>query len=291
MPTALRGERRLYVRESHAHTSEVLLTDRHALSVLLVCRSLKRSAREEAARLLVTLCSLRYGSWYSNGTCALRNDSVFHPVSKYAAPRIRVPWHGRVVSILRVVLRRRVLTPASRAGSTTCRATPGAPDGAVSFCCGCTGQVNSTRRGSNPTCLPMGVPPEDYDVHFEQVARLAKARAALRARHAFSAGDKVTWTGSDADVPPGDIGDVVGHEAGGQAIVRFSAGQWNFHERDLVLLRAREDRAGQAGAHSAAVVATAVDLGQAVAGNARLVKAAAAQLVAGVAPGGGQLQG
>ena len=46
---------------------------------------------------------------------------------------------------------------------------------------------------------------------------------------------------------------------------------------------------GQAGAHSAAREATVVLLDQAVAGNAWLVNAA--DLVAGVAPGGGQLQG
>ena len=64
-------------------------------------------------------------------------------------------------------------------------------------------------------------------------------------KHAFSVGDKVTWTGEDADVPPGDIGDVVGHETNGKAMVRFSAGQWSFHEKDLVPAAAAPAAAAQ----------------------------------------------
>eukprot|EP01047_Picozoa_sp_COSAG01_P103358 COSAG01_NODE_32830_length_574_cov_1.837895_1_plen_76_part_10 len=49
----------------------------------------------------------------------------------------------------------------------------------------------------------------------------------------FTAGDAVTWTGSDDDVPAGTVGKVLGYNDAGKVRVQFPAGTWAFPEGKL----------------------------------------------------------
>ena len=50
---------------------------------------------------------------------------------------------------------------------------------------------------------------------------------------AFAAGDRVTWTGADADVPEGSVGVVEGFNAEGVARVNFGRRTWAFPDEQL----------------------------------------------------------
>ena len=60
---------------------------------------------------------------------------------------------------------------------------------------------------------------------------------------AYAAGDKVTWTGADVDVPEGSVGAVVGFNGEGLARVDFGRRTWAFPDEQLKPAQARRSEA------------------------------------------------